>query len=754
MVTHNEDLAKKYADRIITFKDGEIENDSLEGETDKKFLENEKYSEDFKFNSLRIINESDRQNIKSLRKEKKENRTSMSFWTSFKISLKNLRSKKGRTIITSIAASFGIIGVALVLALSNGFSEYIGRIEEETAATLPVTLSSYTVTYDSIDWKDYNQSNKYPKDEEVYPYINTNNLANAHYSYNNFNDKYFNFLDYLRDEKHILNDYLVNYNNSYKYHLTTQFPASINGDEASYYKEVATSTSTGYVNSLLGSYTGLPTQVFHQLYGREEYILGSYDVIAGKYPTEKNQLVLVVDGYNSVSFSNLRALGFYNKTDTQNDVSDATSSKKVAPIKWSDIIGKKYKIFTANDEYTKYDGTAINDPAATFTDSSTKNPSYFTYDSDETSFKSDKGLDLEIVGILRPSKNSTLDTMAQGLCFLPSLQSYMVENNSVSELHNNFLNNVILKDGKTRNAFYGAIANILNNGSTSNAIVTEFNKIFNEYFDFYNPFWENNQITLSGYLNTALYEGIELVPSSLKAIGIEEPSKIAKFLTDALVGTSKNFYESMVGLAAYVNAYSSISSVVVFPKDLTSKQRLLDSLDDYNVLVANDPYHASSNDEQIFYTDLVTTFTKSLSQMISVISIVLVIFASISLVVSCVMTGIITYNSVLERTKEIGVLRAIGARKKDVGRLFQAESCIIGFISGLIGCLASYLISIPVNLILNAVYAEYNLNNICSMNYLHVIVLVTISILLTFISGLVPARIAAKKDPVVALRSV
>ena len=218
--------------------------------------------------------------------------------------------------------------------------------------------------------------------------------------------------------------------------------------------------------------------------------------------------------------------------------------------------------------------------------------------------------------------------------------------------------------------------------------------------------------------------------------------------------SDEDFLKAILGLSAYANTYSEINSLVIFPKDLTSKSKLLEALDSFNVIKQGDENHAASKIEQVKYTDYVSEFTSSISQMITIISAVLIVFASISLVVSCVMTGIITYNSVLERTKEIGVLRAIGARKKDVGRLFQAESCIIGFISGLIGCLASYLISIPVNLILNAVYAEYNLNNICSMNYLHVIVLVTISILLTFISGLVPARIAAKKDPVVALRSV
>ena len=173
----------------------------------------------------------------------------------------------------------------------------------------------------------------------------------------------------------------------------------------------------------------------------------------------------------------------------------------------------------------------------------------------------------------------------------------------------------------------------------------------------------------------------------------------------------------------------------------------------YLILMIHIMLQIVMNVECIYYTDIVGDLTEGLGQMINVISIVLIIFASISLLVSCVMTGIITYVSVVERTKEIGILRAIGARKKDVGRLFEAESCIIGGLAGVFGCLLAYIITLPINQILNALYGEYNIGNIASLNILHAILLTLISILLTFFSGLLPARIAAKKDPVIALRS-
>jgi putative ABC transport system permease protein len=208
----------------------------------------------------------------------------------------------------------------------------------------------------------------------------------------------------------------------------------------------------------------------------------------------------------------------------------------------------------------------------------------------------------------------------------------------------------------------------------------------------------------------------------------------------------------VIGIYAYVNSYSVISNIVIFPKDLTTKEDLKKALDEYNVIGEGDD-HANSEKEQIYYTDIVSTLTSGLGKMITIISVVLIIFASISLLVSCVMTGIITYTSVLERTKEIGLLRAVGARKKDVGRLFKAESSIIGGMSGIIGCVIAYLICIPTNIILNNVYTDYNLGQIADLNIYSALALVAISLLLTLISGLIPSRIASKKNPVVALRT-
>ena len=754
MVTHNEDLAHKYADRIITFKDGKITDDTKNNEPELQEQENKYYDElqGKIINHLKVYDEKDKSQRRALKKEHKKEKTSMSFWTAFMLSLKNINSKKGRSIMTAVAASFGIIGVALVLATNNGFNMYMDRIEAETASSLPVTVSSYTVTYESYNTSDYNQSTTYPTDEEIYPYVNLNNESNAIVKYNSFSNKYLSYLNKLRDEDGLLNDYLVNYNSYYRYHLTTEFPAPIKEENVttSTYQVVNTGASTGSINSVIGSVTGLPTTVFHELYGQEKYITQTYDVIAGNYPKEKNQLVLVVDNTNSVSFSTLRRLGFYANSDVQEDVQDATSTKHVKPISWNDVLGKKYKIFGFDDYYDQialgdnntapyyYKAKLLND------DGSVNN---------KAMFDSDNGMECEIVGILRPKKTSTLSTMANGLCFTKELQDYMVTKNQSGTLANNIADSWELKDGKTRTDVAKDLTTLFQGEEVTN-FTKNLNTIIGNDFDIHNFYW-NELISVSNFLSYATYEGLNLIPDELKELSLQNMSDISTYMLKAFLPSTsdEDFLKAIIGLSAYANTYSEINSLVIFPKDLTSKSKLLEALDSFNVIKQGDENHAASKIEQVKYTDYVSEFTSSISQMITIISAVLIVFASISLVVSCVMTGIITYNSVIERTKEIGILRAIGARKKDVGRLFQAECVLIGAFSGLIGCLVSFFLTIPINQILNSLYPTYGLGSIATLNVFHVLALVAISVLLSFLSGLLPARFAAKKDPVEALRS-
>lgn len=734
MVTHNKELALKYSNRIIELKDGTIVHDSNPSTYKPPLKEEQKKVK------LEIIDE---KNKKNTRKKEKSNKTSMNFLTALNISLKNLLTKKGRTILTSIAASFGITGVALVLALSNGFTNYVNRIESETASTMPINVPSYTVKY--VKNEDITLPDKFPDTNEIYPYVST--FGSATYVYNNFNDKYIQYLNKLKNEEGLMNDYLINYNDSYSFNLMTEFPNSGVG--------IVNNQTIDVASSLISSFTGLPTSLFHVLYGQEEYITQTYEIIDGYYPTNQNELVMVVDEYNRLSPTVLKALGFYSSTTT-------TAEMNANPIKFEDLYNKKFKVFTNEDFYQSATSTSQIDNML-----HTRNIYSFTnYNYDSLFNDSSKGIELKITGVLRIKKTSSVGVMTTGLCYLPSLQETIINANKTSQISTIFKENYALnKKDSSGNSLTSIdfLSELTELFSKSSVAISGLNELFDKYFTFYDLSGQEIKATdtspaVEQYLTLAQSKGVELVTDELKKDGLSN-------VLNYILGIETNFllpnryqeaYDDLLGLIAYINSYSTIQSIIIFPKDLSSKAKLLNALDEYNnvnVLNPDDPNHASNANECIYYTDIVGDLTDGLGQMIDVISIVLIIFASISLLVSCVMTGIITYVSVVERTKEIGILRALGARKKDVGRLFEAESCIIGALAGIFGCLLAYLITVPINQILNALYGEYNIGNIASLNILHALILTIISILLTFFSGLLPARIAAKKDPVIALRS-
>src|SRR5574344_1149077 len=729
MVTHNTELADKYATRIIMMKDGVITSDSAP------------YKEEKQLDTVKNVGK----------------KTSMNFFTALNMSLRNLFTKKGRTILTSVAASFGIIGVALVLSLSNGFSNYVTRVESETASQTPINLPNYTsVTKTNSD--DINQNETYLDTNDVYPYVNPSSTTT--YKYNNFSENYFSFLNYLKDDKKLINEYLVNYVDYYSLNLVTELPKSIDGKNASYV-ETVNYISSNSVNSLLSSYAGLPTNLFHPLYGEEKYITDAYDVIAGEYPKTNNDLVLVVDNTNSINFNTLRKLGFYNEEDDSSEVQNESLTTKVVPLSWeNNIKGKKYKVFS-NSEYYSLNGTK------TYTDGEGNNKTLKEYSKNDvtTIYNNDSGKTLSIVGILRPKKTNTIPLMTVGLCYIKSLQTEIVDKNTKEGMAEDFINSLILKDdnGYGQNNFLSLYNEVLNDVSTStgtSVLRNSLQQTLLKYVSFKGVTNIDQDYTnLSTYLNDAMRFGCEMIPTDLKENGLTNSDFVKSYFDNILTEYKNGDYQGailkLVAIYAYINSYSVIRNVVIFPKDLTTKDALKKALDEFNNISTDttDKYHAHSEAEQIYYEDIASQITGGIGQMITVISVVLIIFASISLAVSCVMTGIITYTSVLERTKEIGILRAVGARKIDVGRLFEAESSIIGGISGIIGCLVSYLLTIPINQILNARYPDYNLGNIADLSIYHVILLIVISIVLTLISGLIPAQIASKKDPVIALRT-
>ena len=743
MVTHNRELAVKYSDRIIEFKDGEVEKDSdidkIASIKEKEDAIYKKERED-KLQELTLIDEKDKKTKHKIKEEKRREKLShMSFFNAFKLSLKNLLTKKGRTIMTSIAGSFGIIGVALVLAVNNGFGNYITRMEEETASQMPLTVSSYTITYEKND--DYIENPAYSDETVVYPYQSS--TGGQKMTYNDISEKYVNYLNKIKDTTDYMNDYVISYGDTYDFHLMGK---NSDGEVINIENKTYTNTMISMVSSL----TGLPNTYFHVLYGQEKYILSNYDLIAGTYPKEdaKDELVLLVDSRNQISLSILKALGFY-KNDDSVDVDYAQKH----PIDFNDIVNREYKVFS-NDEY--YDQSSLST-----SDKATIN--YYKAKDKDKLFNGDTGLKLKISGILRPKENSTMTSMNTGLCYLNSMQNYLVKENESSKINNTIKNNVRWKDNMSTTEFINSLRGLVN-GESSSVSINSINSLFNTYLDFYNVY--NGQTKnsagknygFSDYLKWANNIGANLIDDELKKNGTSLMlDYIEKIVGYVLIGGEKKneALSYAISLLAYINSYSNIQNIIIFPSSLTNKTKLIELLDKYNEIdeTQTSVDHAWKASEQVHYTDLVGTLTGSLSQLIDIISIVLIVFASISLVVSSVMTGIITFVSVVERTKEIGVLRALGARKKDVGRLFEAECVVIGFFSGGIGCFVAYIATFPINMIINKVYPEYNIGNIASLSFTSVLVLIIISVGLAFLSSLFPARAAANKDPVVALRT-
>ncbi len=644
MVTHNQDLADQYATRIIRLKDGHVIDDTVSKAHDVA------------------------EEISGVETNKK---TSMSFITALKISLKNLLTKKGRTILTSIAGSIGIIGVALVLAVSNGFNMYISRLETDTLAGFPISISS--VAYNINVERDNTGYVAYPEDEKVQVF--EEETISGHV--NRWSEDYFDYVNAISDKgwsKSIKYNYAVSTN------LVVEDPSG----------NLVVWEDRG--TSLLSSLSSLSSSAWHELLGGQEFIESQYDLIGSgsQYPVGVHDIALIVDEYNRVDRTVLQKLGLISANDTSTTSFD-----------FSDVLGKKVKIFKNDDFYTE--NTALREEVTDYSTAipTTKTMKFFdkpTGASLRTIYEDDnKGTELTIKGILRIKEEAPLDLMKTGLAYTSALTQEVLDANAHS----------LIVEAAEQDNYYVSLESDGAGG-------------FKPALNTFSPLSGGEVSEYTDYISDAKMIGADLSNSTIYNI---------------IVAAG---YGDSISL-------SPLSGISIFPVDFKAKQKILDYLDQWNI--------GKTERTQMLYTDLAASLTKSLGTMVDVISVVLVVFASISLLVSSVMIGIITYVSVIERTKEIGVLRAIGARKKDVGRLFKAETVIIGFAAGIIGIGVTYVLSLPINLIINHYFPGQGLEAIANLNPFHALGLVAISILLTLVSGWIPSKIAAQKDPVVALRT-
>jgi putative ABC transport system permease protein len=644
MVTHNRELAERYATRIIKLKDGLIISDSANVEA---------------------------ANIAEIVGDEVGKKTAMNFMTALHISYNNLLTKKGRTIMTAFAGSIGIIGVALVLAVSNGFTNYVHKMEVSTLSGFPISVNS--VAYD-FSPPDFNiEDPMFPEDDNVLVY--DRETVSGHI--NNWTPEYFEYIADLEDTEAV---------NSITYRYTVGMNLAVSHEDDI---RMWDDDGGGFFTTL----SNISTSSWHELLGSESFVSEYFELIGGeevsRYPQNNNEVVLIVDEYNRVERGILKNLGFLNSID------DTTSV-----ITFDDIIGTQVRLFN-NDEYYIYDEANSKDVVDAVAGPKEmrvyRDP---TQDELEDLYANDSvGRTIVITGIMRPREAASSNLMATGLGYLPDLSREMMEENRDSPIAQDHYDNYYVE--------------IVNTG-----------------------------------------EGPVPVPHFYSALGGGEETSAYYFLQHAkYLGTDLSENPYAVAAAEYINSSQSmypvnlslIAGISIFPTSFAEKKVIIEYLNAWN----DDLPEA----EQILYTDLAENLTESIGTMIDVISIVLVVFASISLVVSSVMIGIITYVSVIERTKEIGVLRALGARKKDIARLFEAETIIIGFSAGVFGIAVTLLLTIPINIILNSIYPGQGLATVASLNPIHALVLILTSVLLTLFSGLIPSRIASNKDPVVALRT-
>ena len=591
MVTHNPDLAEKYADRIIRFQDGKIISDSHPHQERPK-------PDGF-----------------SLKK------TSMSFWTALKLSFNNIRTKKGRTFLTSFASSIGIIGIAVILSLSTGFQTQIDEFQSNAMAEFPIVISKSAMEVDMESMKTMQENMKdqimgtteYADSDEVYLYDpSENTLMHT----NLFTDEFITYLNQVDPEvcSGIGHTYIVSMN----------MLRNIDGEITPVSLQTPGSSQSGMMGNMSNgmSSMGLSSYPKQLGAGENDYLSKNYDLLAGDYPKSATDLVLVIDSKNRIDYNILKNLGF----DTE----------KKESIDFSAIVGTELKIIANNDYYVKT-------PMGSFL----PNTDY------QAMYQAENNITVKISGIVRQKQDVKIGVLGNGIAYSDELAQMVIET---------------AKDSDIVKAQKEADKNVIQMNS-----MTEEEK---EQF------------------------------------------------------------------VSYLGGDTTPYMIMMYPKDFETKDSILSYLDSYN--------EGRENDDQIVYTDLAGTMSDMTSGIMDGITIVLIAFAGISLVVSLIMICIITYTSVLERTKEIGILRALGARKKDITRVFDAETCILGVFSGVLGVVISWLLTFPINAIL---YRMTELSGVAHLQLIHAVILVAVSTILTVLGGHIPAKMASRKDAVEALRS-
>ena len=657
MVTHNPELAETYSSRIIKLLDGSIVSDS------KPYIHEEKEEKTFTTKGKKL----------------------MTMKTALSLSLNNLMTKKGRTILTAFAGSIGIIGIALIMSLSSGVQNYIDSIEEDTLSTYPISIYEQTVDMSSmmISMMGMNENKEHAFDK-IYTNNIMNNMVETMSNQIQTNDLH-EFKSYI--EKNNLNKYTnaiqygyditINiYNADYSNGIVKSYPNTI-------FQSLGIDEMMGNMSVGTDSASYTQTEVFEQLLDNEDLVKEQYTLLKGSWPKEFNEVVLIVDENNEVSDYTLYSLGIgdteplkeaINKILTGQE-SEFTFENDDLSYEYNDILNLKFKLVLSTDYYQKSGNI------------------YVDKSNDEEYVKSliDNGTDIKIVGIIKPNEERLSGSSYGSIGYTKKLVDYAIEKTLEKDIAKEQLENQNI--------------NVLTGLEFSTKI--DVNNLTNEQKYYLSTLSQEELLNLMTSMENNTYEN---VISKLGIVDIEYPS-----------------------------------SINIYPKDFEAKEEIQTIIETYN----KEKTDNNELDKVINYTDIVGLMMESVTSVVNVISYVLIAFVAISLVVSSIMIGIITYISVLERTKEIGILRAIGASKKDVSRVFNAETMIIGLVSGTLGIVITLILNIFINIILKHLVGI----KVASLPLVGAIFLVVISVSLTLIAGLIPSRIASKKDPVEALRT-
>lgn len=712
MVTHNPELAKDYSTRIVRLLDGVITDDSNpytqeDMEADIKAKEAAKAEI-----SAASVKNAGRSGEKSEKKSGKNQRTSMSFFTALSLSFNNLMTKKTRTILTAFAGSIGIIGIAMILSISNGIQLYIDRVQRDTLSSYPITLQAESIDISSMvtslsgnerESSDHEDKDRVYSNDIMGDMINTmvkevqsNNLsAFKKYIENGGTDidSYVSDIQYSYDVP--LNIYMKDTSDG-----VTQLNPSTMFDAI--YGEGSTA-ATSSMSSGMGMGMFSNSSVWSQLLGNQQVLDEQYDLLAGHWPESYDEVVLVVDKNNEVDDYTLYSLGLKDPEEVKTMfkkmmVGEAYETEKDVSYTFDQILDTQFKLVMPTAIY-KY-----NELTGTWDDCS----------KDEKFLKNvvDNGTDIKVCGIIRPNEDSVSTSITSGIGYTSMLMEYIIK-----EVRESDIAKAQLADDSV-DVFTGVpFDNDKNTEITMDDV--------NAYMATLSPEESAQMKAVTSQMSEE--QILQMFSASLKAR-----------TTDATFDGNK----SKLG----ITDLDTPSQIDIYATDFDSKEKVQDIIKDYNTIQKDD----GKEENVINYTDYVGIMMSSVSTIVNAISYVLIAFVAISLIVSSIMIGIITYISVLERTKEIGVLRSIGASKKDVSRIFNAETLIEGFVSGALGIIVTLLLCIPANAIIKNLTS---ISNVAQLPAAGAVILVVISMLLTLIAGFIPAKLAAKKDPVVALRS-